>query len=196
MANNVQGTKQPDANATLTGIIYSRRNAADILQSKGISFVSIDAVVVPDLEQLRVCIDYSIIGRQEQLIVPCTEFLALAWGDRMQRSHDYRAVVVTLNSALVNRINSVYGSQPTYHVWIEPNGQVQCSCPDYANQFALFQGHPALWNLIRQQPRCKHLLAAAPTLERTDLFMMPTVPTEGSETVDSQQEKSAIPCSL
>lgn len=177
---NLDTTAQP-SEATLSTLLYTKRNASEILQSKGIGFSSIVAVSIPDRYQLGIRIDYTAFSQQKQrLIVPCTEFLALAWADRMQRSHGYQAVSATATSVLVSAKAAKPGGQ-TYHAWSEPNGQVQCSCPDYANQFAVVQEHPALWTLIQQQPRCKHLLAAATVLERADLLNMPVSPTGGGD---------------
>lgn len=111
----------------------------------------------------------------------------------MQRSHGYQAVSATATSVLVSAKAAKPGGQ-TYHAWIEPNGQVQCSCPDYANQFAVVQEHPALWTLIQQQPRCKHLLAAAIVLDRADLLNMPTLPTdEGDAGGIAESSRAGVP---
>jgi hypothetical protein len=193
---NLDTTVQP-SEATLSTLLYTKRNASEILQSKDIHFSHIVAVTIPDRYQLGIRIDYTAFNQQQQLMVPCTEFLSLAWADRMQRSHGYQAVSATATSVLVSAKAAKPGGQ-TYHVWIEPNGQAQCSCPDYANQFAVFQSHPALWHLIQQQPRCKYLLAAATVLDRSDLLNMPVLPTHeegagiaGSSRADVPQSEAA-----
>ncbi len=190
---------QTQQQQTLSTLLYSFRNARDILQSRSIPFWQIDSVVVEDPNQLGVTIRYSIDGQQCQLKVPCTEFLMLAWGDRLQRSGDYQVVGTCHQTQGTNPNASPNGvvvasrtADSQYRVQVEANGKVSCTCPDYANQAELFQQHPALWQLIGGQPRCKHLLAGAGAIGRTDLLNMPTVAeSSGSGSVASGASEPA-----
>ena len=157
---------------TLGDLLYSRRNAQDILHNKNIPFWVIDGVEVLDPNEPNICIHYALGERPFKHIEHCSEFVELAWADRMRRAQYYRleragdAVLCT---------HSLRSNAKTHHVWAEATGQIRCSCPDYSNQFILFQRHPFLWNWISQQPRCKHILAAAPVLGRADVLRIAEV---------------------
>lgn len=247
------------AEKTIYAIVYTRRNAADILQSKGVRFSLIKQITIQDPDQIWIDIVYSTQGIDSRLRVSGIEFLALAWADRMQRSSGYRAVPMAMgqqnqqdqtNSAvgrgsqgIATGMGIVIGvgctsqsgshwddqeedkpqcwgsidadavpfpdqegqtaciacvveplpeafpsSGQAYQVTVEASGVLSCTCPDYANQQATLQEHPALWRSIREQPRCKHLLAAAGALKRADLLQMPVAMAVSSELVTAASD--------
>lgn len=134
---------QPQESETTIHSLLYERYAQDVLASHGIN-------TIPRIEVGDRTINLNGIECRPE------EFLTLFFQTRFKRSMFYGVeAVVPGELRIFNRIDH----SKSYTILDTPEG-ITCTCPDYHNQWKLFQEHPATWEAIGGQPRCKHIFRA------------------------------------
>ena len=177
-------------------LLYTMARAKDVLTSAEIHASWVENVVIGS--DRYVTIHYRIDSEELTHVVGFTAFLMPFWSVRRHRSSGYRVVLQEGSEprVAVCRDTQDPDKQP-HQCCVDEGGIVVCGCEDYAKQKEAFQEQPVLWNLIGQQPRCKHVFASAVLLEREDVLRMPMIASPivslDEEPREDAQEQEALP---
>jgi hypothetical protein len=176
-------------------LLYTALRAKDVLASMDINANWVDAVWIT--EENLIEIHYQIDQQKLKAIVSISSFLMPFWSVRRHRANGYDVELIRGEgdrlTAVCRDLNSP-DKQP-HQVFVNERGVLVCSCEDYGNQVLAFQQQPYLWNLIGQQPRCKHVMASAVPLERTDVLQMPIIRVPGEAASGSAGNVNCLPVS-